>query len=70
MTDLIQGFTITLSEDIREDCIEEITTALKMIKGVAHVEPSIVTPADHFSRSRIKSEIKQKLYNFLENDFE
>ncbi len=65
MTDRVKGFTVTLVGDTREDDIECIKTAIEMIKGVVHVESSIVTSEDHFNRSRIKQEFKDKIRETL-----
>ena len=67
MTDRIKGFTVTLSEDVRDDDFENILIAVKMIKGVGHIEPSIVTASDHFERQRIMMELKGKLGDVIFN---
>lgn len=68
MTDRVKGFTVTLSDDIRDDDFEMILNSVMMIKGVLHVEPSIVTVEDHMNRTRIKHEMSQKLYKVLEEE--
>ena len=60
MTDRVKGFTVTLEKDIRIDDVEFILNAVKMIKGIAHVEPSISTSDDHFARQRVKMEMREK----------
>ena len=40
-----------------------------MIKGVAHVEPSLSTHEDHINRERIKIELTNKFYKFIKEDF-
>ena len=67
MTDKVKGFTVTLEKDISIDDVEVILNAVKMIKGIAHVEPSISTPNDHFARQRVKMEIREKMWNIIEN---
>ena len=68
MTDRIKGMTITLDADIREDDVQAIVNAMKMIKGVVHVEPSIVTVEDHINREMIRYEFKHKLFNFVKEE--
>lgn len=68
MTDRVKGFTVTLAEDIRIDDVEEILNAVRMIKGIAHVEPSITTSEDHMNRQRIKNELVTKLFKILHED--
>lgn len=60
MTNKVKGFTVTLEEDFREDDVERIMNAIKMIRGVLHVEPSIVTSEDHIQRIRIKTELMDR----------
>jgi hypothetical protein len=46
MTDRIKGFTVALDRDYRDDDVEVIANAIRMIKGVVAVEPSIVGTDD------------------------
>lgn len=68
MTDKVKGFTVTLDSDVRTDDMESILNAVRMIKGVVHVEPSIVTPGDHMNRQRVKSELLTKLFRLLHEE--
>lgn len=65
MTDRIKGFTVTLEKDMRDDDVEVIKKAIEMIRGIAHVESSIVTTDDHFNRMRIRQELGKKLWEVL-----
>lgn len=69
MTDRVKGFTVTLAEDIRVDDIEAVLNALRMVKGVIHVEPVLNTPDDHFSKQRVKDELRDKFYDFFRETF-
>lgn len=66
MTNRIKGFTVTLDKDMRDDDFEAIKTAVEMIKGVVHVEPSIVTYNDHMNRKMIQQEIMMKVYKAIQ----
>jgi hypothetical protein len=66
MTDRVKGFTVTLDKDYRDDDVEAILNAVRMIHGVAHVEPSIVTSEDHMNRQVIRHELRKKLYKALD----
>jgi hypothetical protein len=68
MTDRVKGFTVTLDRDIRIDDVEQIQKALEMVKGVLHVEPSISTSEDHMAMMRINSNIRSKLYKFINEE--
>lgn len=65
MTDRVKGFTVTLENDIRINGVEYIMNAIKMIKGVADVEPSITTYDDHMNRARVMNRFKSKLIEFI-----
>tara|TARA_R100000655_G_scaffold109879_1_gene166091 strand:+ start:693 stop:905 length:213 start_codon:yes stop_codon:yes gene_type:complete len=69
MTDRVKGFTVTLEKDIRIDDVEfySILNAVKMIKGIAHVEPSISTSDDHFARQRVKMEMREKMWKIIDD---
>ena len=66
MTDRIKGFTVTLERDIREDDFQRIKEAVEMIVGVQHVEPSIVTPDDHYVRTRLKRDITNNILKLID----
>ena len=68
MTDRVKGFTVTLEHDIRIDDVEVILNAVRMIKGVANVEPSISTSDDHMNRERLKWELRDKFYEFMKEN--
>lgn len=69
MTDRVKGFTVSLKEDIRVDDVQMIIDAISMIKGVQHVEPSIVKHEDYFARERVKSEMREKMWKFVDENF-
>lgn len=53
MTDRHAGYLVTLSADIREDDAEDALTALRMVRGVAAVEPVTADPLnDQIARTR------------------
>ena len=68
MTDRIKGFTVLLDKDYRDDDVEVISNAIKMIKGVAEVENHIVSSEDWFLESRTKGEIRHKLWDFIKEN--
>lgn len=65
MTDRAKGFTVTLEQDIRVDDVEFILNAVRMIKGVAHVEPSLTTRGDHMNRTLVRLDMEKKIYDVL-----
>ena len=63
MTDRVKGFTVTLEKDIRIDDVEVIMQAIRMIRGIADVEPSISTSEDYMNRQMVKHELREKFWN-------
>jgi len=66
MTDRVKGFTVTLENDIREDDFQRILEAVEMIKGVMHVEPSLVTGNDHINRTKIKIDVTRNIMKLVD----
>ena len=68
MTDRINGFTVVLSKDIREDDFEALKNAVLMLKGVISIEPNIVDASDSIAKLQSKTEIRNKLYDFIDKE--
>lgn len=65
MTDRHAGYVVTLTDDIREDDAEAIINALRLIKGVASVQP---VAGDHqlvIAKERVREEYRAKVMAFL-----
>lgn len=65
MTDRIRHITITLDRDLRDDDAKGILDAIGRIKGVATVEPRIVTGGDILARAAVAAEIGPRLYTAI-----
>ncbi len=61
----IKGFAVTLDQDYRDDDSEGIRHALEMAKGVLSVEPIEAGISDQMNRTRIRSELGQKILSML-----
>lgn len=68
MTDRLKGFSVVLVTDIREDDAESVAQAIRMIKGVLDVTPVVADSSDWMNRTRIRSKIRQKLFEALRDD--
>jgi hypothetical protein len=68
MTDRVKGFIVTLDTDIRIDEIQTVMQAIRCMRRVANVEPSIVDPSDWINQQRVKSEIRDKMYYFIKEN--
>ncbi len=65
MTDRLKGCTVVFDRDIREDDAEGLLNAIRHIKGVKIVEPSISTSDDWMAAARAKSELLAKLVDWI-----
>ena len=70
MTDRIRHLTVTLDRDYRDDDVESVLEAIRMIRGVEHIEEGIVTSEDHLARMAVRSEVKRELHQAIEAVFD
>jgi hypothetical protein len=62
MTDRHTAYIVVLEHDIRDDDAEPVLTALRMVKGVASVEPVIADYPFAVARTRRDSAWRDALY--------
>ena len=65
MTDRVKGCVVTFDHDYRDDDVEEILQAIRMIKGVISVEGSLKKIDDMINRERIKQRYEQAIRNAI-----
>jgi hypothetical protein len=65
VTDRHAAYVVVLEEDIRVDDAQEILTALRMVRGVAAVEPVISSFEVHVAKSRVDVSWRRALANLL-----
>ena len=68
MTDRIKGFIVTLNEDYREDDVQAIVTAIKMVKGVLSVDALVRDHTDLMARQRVRQELLNKVWAVLTSE--
>ena len=59
---------MTLDSDVGEEYAEHLEKAIMMMKGVVNVDKSVANYEDHMNRSRIISEMREKLYKFMQDE--
>lgn len=67
MTSRVQGFIVSLENDMREDDAREIVKAISMLRGVLNVEP---VRADEFGEVVTKARLRQEVLAALLPVFE
>lgn len=70
MTYRVKGCMVVFDKDYREDEIEDILNAIKMIKGVIKVESSITTTDDYYAKEQSKYELRSKFYKFIKDELD
>lgn len=53
MTDRIKGVYVTFDKDYRDDDAEPILQAIRMVRGVADVDPKVTSYEDHDARVKV-----------------
>jgi len=67
MTTRYSGFIVALSQDMREDDLEAVLTALRMIKGVMRVEPLMPDSQSSIAEMRRDQAWKDSLMMLLKS---
>jgi len=67
MTDRIQGLTVALDRDYRDDDVEAIVNAILMIRGVKSVKKSVVGMGDYTARVRAVTQIQERLFGVFKD---
>ncbi len=67
MTDRIQGLTVALDRDYRDDDVEAIVNAIMMVKGVKGVTKSVVDTADYTARVRALTVVQGKILDVFKD---
>jgi hypothetical protein len=66
MTDRVKGFVVALEDDLRDDDAEVIAMAIRALRGVAAVTPSIARGEDYMNRAQVLAGLRAKLLEVLE----
>ena len=65
MTDRINALTVVLTDDWREDDVEPLIEAIKLLKGVLRVSPNIADLDNYVAEERAKHELIVKIRELL-----
>jgi hypothetical protein len=63
MSDRINGFSVVLKNDLKDEDFEYVKNAVLMIKGVLNVKENVANVQDWIIRERLNSEYKEKILN-------
>ncbi len=65
MSERVNALTIVLENDVGEEQIEPLISALKQLRGVISVEPHVARMEDHIALVRVRQELSKKLFEVL-----
>ena len=65
MTDRIKGLTVLLKDNYREDDVEILMQAIRLMKGVIGVNKHIAKSEDYIIRQQVKCDLLQKIAELL-----
>jgi hypothetical protein len=57
----VKGYVITLENDVKNERADYVLNALRMVKGVASVEPIQANPSDFVIEQRLRLELLKKI---------
>ncbi len=63
MSDRVNGFSVVLKNDLKDEDFEYVKNAVLMIKGVLDVKENVANVQDWIIRERLNSEYKEKILN-------
>jgi hypothetical protein len=65
MTDRIHSLTVVLSHDIRDDDIQPLITAIRLLKTVISVEAHVSDDVSYMAEERARRELRDKMHDIL-----
>lgn len=65
MTDRYNSFTVVLERDMRSDDAESLITAIKQLRGVISVEPTVSNPDSVVAEVRARHDLSTKMWELL-----
>jgi hypothetical protein len=68
MADSRTGLVVVLSDDVRDDEVQAIATAIRMIRGVASVQTTEGEADERFARERVNAEWRQRIVGLLDDE--
>lgn len=65
MTDRVNRLTVVLEEDFRDDDIDQILGAIRLMRGVLAVEPHVADTADFLAQERARRDLREKILDLV-----
>lgn len=65
MTDRICALTVTLEREMREDDIEDLVSAIRLLRGVNQVTEHVADPEYYSAVEHAKLELRREIFEAL-----
>lgn len=65
MTTRYNALVVVLEYDVRDDDVEPLINAIRMMRGVASVSGNVASIEEHAAEARVRSELSKKLFGVL-----
>lgn len=62
MTDRVHALVVVLDHDIRDDDVEPIIQAIKMIRCVADVQTKVANFETYTARARVREDLRDRIF--------
>lgn len=66
MTDRFKGVVVTFEKEMRSDDAEELINAIRCLRNVADVAPSVDNIDDHMNRTRVRRELLGEVFELIQ----
>lgn len=61
MTDRVRTLTVLLDKDWRDDDVQHVIDAIRMVRGVADVQPTVETAEKQMAVWKAKDELRREI---------
>lgn len=65
MTDRMKGCVVAFDDDIREDDVQPLLSAIGQLRGVLSVAAVRTDMDDYMNRARVRAELTERLFDVL-----
>ena len=69
MTDRVDSLVVVLDRDMRDDDVEHLMKAIRMLRFVADVSHRVVDQDAYVAREWVRSQLRERLYTALDGAF-
>jgi len=68
MTDRVNALTVVLEQDVREDDVQPLVDAIRMMRGVLRVKKHVATIDSHVAEQRAQQRLREVVFVHTRSD--